>query len=83
VFHLADGALSVLRPRHYESEDLLQRLLADYPEVLAGPTTLGDEQDTLVLVRREMPVPSRDGASSGFSLDHLLWTVTGCWCLWR
>ncbi len=71
VFHLRGERLSVLRPRHYESEDLLQRLLADYPDVLAGPTTLTDEHSALVLVRREMPVPSRDGGGGGFSLDHL------------
>jgi hypothetical protein len=71
VFHLRGEKLNVLRPRRYESEDLLQGLLADYPEVLAGPTTLTDEHGALVLVRREMPVPSRDGAIGGFSLDHL------------
>ena len=38
VFRLRGERLSVLRPRHYESEDLLQRLLADFPDVLAGPS---------------------------------------------
>jgi hypothetical protein len=71
VFHLHDGRLRALAPRQYESEDLLQHLLAEYPDVLAGPTTLADDRGGLVLVRREMPVPRQEGASGGLSLDHL------------
>ena len=32
----ADNALTELRETPYDSEDLLQRLLADHPSILAG-----------------------------------------------
>ena len=66
---LLDGAsLTPLRQTPYDDEPLLQKALADYPELLAGPATSGDTYGRLLLVRREMPVP---GGAPGLSLDHL------------
>lgn len=66
-----DGELSVLRETPYENEYLLQRALARYPAVLAGCATSGHTSGKLLLIRREMGVPSSDTAPSTWSLDHL------------
>jgi hypothetical protein len=55
----------------YDSEDLLQRLLAEYPSLMAG-----DQIDTAaprrwLLVSREAGVPSHEGGGAQWSLDHL------------
>ena len=62
--------------RPYEAEDVLQSLLADHPEVLAG-----DDQDVehggWVLVKREAGVGDAEGTSSRWSLDHLFLDASG------
>jgi hypothetical protein len=50
----------------YDSEAVLQEALADFPEVIAGIATDDDAQRALVLVAREIGIPT-----TGFSLDHL------------
>ena len=61
----------MLTDRPYDSEAILQEALALYPEVIAGPTTAGRRDARLLLVRREMGVPSQESGSNTFSLDHL------------
>jgi hypothetical protein len=67
----SDGGFVVLRPQAYETEDVLQRALADHPEVLAGPTTSAGETRGLLLVKREMGVPATAGGGAVWSADHL------------
>jgi hypothetical protein len=67
IFLRAGTSLTPLRETPYDDEPLLQKALADYPELLAGSATTGSS-GRLLLVRREMPVP---GGASGLSLDHL------------
>ncbi|HUW97133.1 MAG TPA: hypothetical protein VMW58_15230 [Anaerolineae bacterium] len=55
----------------YDSEDLLQQLLARYPDLLAG-----DQMDVVaprrwLLVSREAPLPSEDDGAGRWSVDHL------------
>ena len=58
----------------YEAEDVLQALLAEHPEILAG----GDSSATgWVLVRREAGVADTEGVGSRWSLDHLFLDVGG------
>jgi hypothetical protein len=71
IFLQSGPGLTVLEQRDYDSESLLQEALAKYPEVLAGPTTLGDGEARLLLVRREMRVPRVQDGAGTFSLDHL------------
>jgi hypothetical protein len=62
----------VLSETPYNSEDIFQEVLATFPEVLAGGTTTDDgEVRKLLLVSREMGVPSDEGGSARWSLDHL------------
>lgn len=58
--------LTELNRSSYQSEDLLQNLLATFPSVL-GSTGTGP----LLLVRREFGVPGEADAADRWSLDHL------------
>lgn len=65
------GGLIEMTERAYASEELLQKLLAQYPSLLAG-----DQIDTAVprrflLIRREMAVPSEEQGGGRWALDHL------------
>jgi hypothetical protein len=57
-----------MREERYDSEDLLQTLLAKYPELLAGDE-VGERR--WLLVKREVPVPDRETGGSRWSLDHV------------
>ncbi len=63
----ADGELRQYASSAYESEDLLQALLAAHPDVLAT----GAQAGRLLLVTREMPVAESEGGQGRWSLDHL------------
>jgi hypothetical protein len=65
------GELVPMAEEAYDSEDLLQRLLARYPDLMAG-----DQMDTAaprrwLLVSRETGVPAQEGGGAQWSLDHL------------
>lgn len=62
------NSLSQLRKAPYESEDLLQRLLADHPILLKD---IGGSAGRLLLIRREAPIADTEGGSGRWSLDHL------------
>jgi hypothetical protein len=71
IFLLQDGGLVEMNEQDYESEDLLQEFLAQYPALLAG-----DQIDTSfprrwLLISRETPVPGEEGGGGRWSLDHL------------
>ena len=70
IFLRTTSGLEVLRQSSYDSDDVLQTALAEYPEVLAGSTTAGGTESRLLLLRREVSVPGQEG-SAPFSLDHL------------
>src|SRR5215216_2476435 len=66
-----DGRLIEMNEEAYDSEDLLQGLLAQHPNLLAG-----DQVNTLyprrwLLISRERGLPSEEGSSNRWSVDHL------------
>ena len=66
-----DGRLVEMNEEAYDSEDLLQGLLAQHPNLLAG-----DQVNTLyprrwLLICRERGLPSQEGGSDRWSVDHL------------
>ena len=63
-----NNKLSQLTAADYESEALLQKLIADHPEVLGGATT---QSGNLLLIKREQPVPDAIDGSGRWALDHL------------
>jgi hypothetical protein len=72
IFLLREGEKLVeMREQKYESEDLLQRLLAENPELLAGEQMDRNIARRWVLVRREAGVPGALMASDRWSMDHL------------
>ena len=74
IFLAVGEQLTALRKADYSSEAVLQQVLAQFPELVAGVGTAG-ESAKLLLVRREMPVAAAD--SVGLSLDHLFLDQSG------
>jgi hypothetical protein len=54
----------------YETEDVLQKLLEDYPELLSGDATPGAARGWL-LIGREVSLASEGEGSGRWSVDHL------------
>lgn len=55
----------------YNSEQVLQRLLASHPDLLAGDQIDVDDPRRWLLVSREMDVPAEEDGPGRWSLDHL------------
>lgn len=66
-----DGKLQELSESPYDSEAVLQGLLAQYPSLLAGHQFDADCPRRWVLVKRELGIPGGEGQSERWSLDHL------------
>ena len=66
-----DGTLVEMSSQPYDSEELLQRLLAEYPSLLAGEQIDGASPRRWLLITREMGVPSDEDSGNRWSLDHL------------
>ena len=63
--------LTPMEETSYESESLLQRLLADHPDLLSGDDTGASEPRRWLLVSREMSMPAEQDGAGRWSLDHL------------
>lgn len=55
----------------YESEDFLQGLLADYPNLLAGDQISSEAPRRWLLVSREVSLASEEDGAGRWSVDHL------------
>jgi hypothetical protein len=71
IFLLGSSGLVEMSQQPYESEDLLQALIAQYPSVLAGDQFAAEEPRRWLLVTREAGVPDGPGATDRWALDHL------------
>ncbi|MBI2913656.1 MAG: hypothetical protein HYY03_07025 [Chloroflexi bacterium] len=60
-----------MKEHPYDSEEVLQSLLARYPDVLAGEQTEDGELRRWLLISREMPVPDSEGGAGRWAVDHL------------
>ncbi len=58
--------------QQYEDEDLLQSLLDDHPEILAGEQIEPDDPIRWFLVTREAGIPDSDTSGNRWAVDHLL-----------
>jgi hypothetical protein len=65
------SSLLPMQEQPYDSEALLQELLAKHPDLLAGEQIDSDEPRRWLLVTREMPVPGEEEGPGRWSLDHL------------
>jgi hypothetical protein len=68
----ADESLVELAASGYDTEDVLQGLLARYPNLLAGDQVDAEAPRRWLLVSREAALPAEEGGSWQFSVDHLL-----------
>jgi hypothetical protein len=66
-----DKSLIRMDEQPYDSEVLLQQLLEQYPDLLAGDQMNPDAPRKWLLVKREMSVPGEHNGSGRWSLDHL------------
>lgn len=72
IFHIDENDRAVLLHESlYEKEDLLQRLIEQYPAILAGEQIDPDNPRRWILISREMGVPEHAGGNDQWFLDHL------------
>jgi len=60
-----------MKDQPYDSEDLLQKLLAQFPSVLAGDQMSVGAPVKWLLVSREAGIPDSEDGSDRWSLDHV------------
>lgn len=65
------GGLVEMSERPYDSENLLQELLAKYPNLMAGDQIDAEAPRRWLLVTREAGLPGAEGAGARWSVDHL------------
>lgn len=65
------GQLVEMNESTYISEDLLQKLLADYPALISGSQINPEKPRRWLLISREIGVPDEKDANQRWSLDHL------------
>ena len=65
-----DGLVPMTEAR-YDAEDILQKLLADYPDLLAGDQMRPSEPRRWLPITREAGIPDAEGGLARWSLDHL------------
>jgi len=67
----ADGQLVEMSEQPYHSEDLLQELLAKYPNLMAGDQIDDTNPRRWLLISREAALPSEENGANRWSVDHL------------
>lgn len=66
------GGLEPLKEERFGEEAELQRLLAEYPELLEGTQIRPDDPRRWILITREQGIPATLGAGDRWSVDHLV-----------
>lgn len=66
-----NGEMVEMCDQPYDSEGLLQTLLARYPSVLAGDQMNDSGRVKWLFVAREAGIPGEDGGGERYSLDHI------------
>ena len=72
-----DGSLVEMPQSPYNSEEVLQDLLAKYPNILTGNQNEDSEPTRWLLVKQEMGVPDNQFVGNRWSLDHLFLDQNG------
>ncbi|MGI3899316.1 MAG: hypothetical protein ACRYGP_31195 [Janthinobacterium lividum] len=66
-----ESTLVAMQAASFASEDHFQRLLASFPELLAGDQIDAEVPRRFMLVAREQGIASEEGAGGRWSIDHL------------
>lgn len=64
------GELEEMFQQPYEKEDILQKYLEDYPNLLPGDQIDQTSPRKWLLISREMGIPGEEGGSDRLSVDH-------------
>lgn len=72
IYLIQDNSQLVeMKEEPYESEDGLQKLLADYPSLLAGEQIDSVAPRRWLLISREIAIPDSEDSAGRWALDHL------------
>jgi hypothetical protein len=73
IYHstLSSSEWTAMDETRYEAEEVLQRLLADHPDLLAGEQMRPSEPPRWLLITREVGILDSEGGLARWSLDHL------------
>ncbi|MFZ5786270.1 MAG: hypothetical protein ACOY3Y_07485, partial [Acidobacteriota bacterium] len=71
IFQVTGDRLTRLEERPYDSEARLQKLLADYPDLLGGDQVDDENPRRWLHVGREVGVPGAEAGPDRWALDHL------------
>lgn len=63
--------LVAMQPASFAAEDDFQRLLAEFPSLLSGDQIDATSPRRWVLISREKTIPSQDGGTARWAVDHL------------
>ena len=66
-----DRSLIELEETSYSSESMLQELLMDYPNLLAGGQINNENPWRWLFISREMGIPLEEGGGNAMNVDHL------------
>lgn len=66
-----DGNLIEMKEQAYDSEDVLQKYLADHPSLLPGSQIDDTHPRRWLLISREAALPSEENGIDRWSVDHL------------
>ena len=72
IYAVGEGGLEPLTEEPFSSEDLLQVLIADHPELLDGEQIRPDDPRRWILVKREKGIAETPNAGERWAIDHLL-----------
>lgn len=68
----SEGRLDEIPYRPYQTEDLLQELIDQHPELLVGEQIDPDAPPRWLMVQREAGIPDSEGGYDRWSIDHVL-----------
>ena len=72
IYVRTGGRMEKLEAQPFGSEDAIQRLIADHPDLIGGGRIRPDDPRRWLLVRREQGVAEESGAGDRWAVDHLL-----------
>ena len=67
-----DGGLEPLEEGRFSTEDELQELIAQYPELLDGEQIRPGDPRRWILITREKGIADTPGSAPRWALDHLI-----------
>ena len=74
IYVRTNGKMEELEEQPFsdEQEDVLQKLIAEHPDLLSGSQIRPDDPLRWILITREQGIPEELGAGNRWSVDHLL-----------